>query len=272
MGLLGEIGSALWDFGSNLFKTGYNLYTNKRDFDYQKDLQQQIFEREDTAIQRRMEDLKAAGLNPNLANGQAASAGAVVSRSNTNDIDVGSMLDAQSAIQTIKGQKLQNKIANQEAKSNDIDLDLKKFQANFTKFKILADMGIPTSPYIEDGEFNLLLPDNQYVNPNDINYFKKLNAEAFKYENVVNDYLREGYALMNEQQKAAADVMLKNQQAHQISQSEQLELLKFMVNQDIDYKNLELAYDKLGLDSTKMFTNEFMKALPYILLFVSGGI
>lgn len=98
--------------GTDIFKLGYNIYTNKRDFDYQKALQQQIFEREDTAVQRRMADLQAAGLNPNLAAGSAAGAGAVVSRSNTNDL--GSALDTVQAINSIKAQKQQVKNAKVE--------------------------------------------------------------------------------------------------------------------------------------------------------------
>ena len=86
---------------AGLANTVYNFYTNKRDFDYQKALQQTMFEREDTAVQRRMADLQAAGINPNIAAGSAASAGSVVSRSNTNDVNMGTALDMVQALNNI---------------------------------------------------------------------------------------------------------------------------------------------------------------------------
>lgn len=46
---------------------------------YQKDLQNEIFRREDTSIARRVHDLKASGLSPVLAAGQGAGTGGIVS-------------------------------------------------------------------------------------------------------------------------------------------------------------------------------------------------
>lgn len=59
----------------------FNKDSYLRNFEYQKNLQKQLFGREDNAIQRRASDMEKAGLSKTLAAGDGAGAGPVVSTS-----------------------------------------------------------------------------------------------------------------------------------------------------------------------------------------------
>lgn len=63
--------------GFDALTTGYNIIAGQRAFRMQDKYNQALLEREDNAIQRRVKDLKAAGLSPVLAAGSPASASAV---------------------------------------------------------------------------------------------------------------------------------------------------------------------------------------------------
>lgn len=141
---VGEIISGVIGGLGSLFKTGYDIWSNNRDFDYQKNLQQEIFNREDTAVQRRMADLQAAGLNPNLAAGSAAGAGAVVGRSNTPSLSgnsIGTALDMASAVQQLRAQRKQNEILNNQKRESAAKADQAETQATADLAYLYTNLG-----------------------------------------------------------------------------------------------------------------------------------
>lgn len=77
-------GAASW-FGDNVLEP---ITHNKENWEYQKNLQEQIFNREDSAISRQAADLAANGMSKTLAAGSGgASAGAVVGAKRNSDLD-----------------------------------------------------------------------------------------------------------------------------------------------------------------------------------------
>lgn len=119
----------------NLVQGFANYGLQSANFDYQRALQQQIFNREDTSYQRQVADLEAAGLNKYAVAG-GANAGSVVStsapqmnfgfdsRSNPGQIvdTLRSVMQLKSMevgykeqLQSLKNQKIQNSILSQNS-------------------------------------------------------------------------------------------------------------------------------------------------------------
>lgn len=80
----------IFDAGSNILGDIYSIYNNERSYNYNKNLNNKIFEREDNALQRRTADALRAGLSPVFfgANTGAGSGGSV-SPQGFNDLQVG---------------------------------------------------------------------------------------------------------------------------------------------------------------------------------------
>lgn len=129
--MIGEIFSGAMNLAStyatnaaNNRVASQNLAFQKENLEYQKDLQQQIFEREDTAYQRKVNDLIAAGINPAVAaTGSGSNAGSVVNtqalhndmRYQAPQFNLGSLIDTFKSLKQIKSIEEQTNVAKQQA-------------------------------------------------------------------------------------------------------------------------------------------------------------
>lgn len=104
---------------SNAAGAVYDIWRDFRDFNYAKDVQQTVWDREDNAVQRRAADLQAAGMNPYMAAGSAAGAGSVVGHVGTSPRNIGSFLDASMALQQDKQAKIQTNILKNQKDISD---------------------------------------------------------------------------------------------------------------------------------------------------------
>lgn len=120
---------AIGDIATNIF----NYKQQQTAFDYQKTLNERIMEREDTALQRRMEDAKKAGVNPYAVVGQSAGAGGSVSAPNAPQMKSGGTIDAMrtalaaystvSEVQKRKQEVMNLEIENQNKQKEGLILD-----------------------------------------------------------------------------------------------------------------------------------------------------
>lgn len=199
-GLIGGILGGIADLG-NMFNNIY--YSNKnykmskeqnewnrgfseRQFQYAQDLQNRIFDREDTAVQRRVADLEGAGFNKLLSLGQGAQAGNIVSSNQASDMSAPQM--------NMRENKLDNTINMMSMVYNAMkqkqDISLSKTQED----KIRSDIGVNDSIAEKNrAEANNLNADTSYYSQrrNESNSNISRNNSYMNHLATQNDYLQQ---------------------------------------------------------------------------------
>lgn len=188
--------------GANTFQTNQaNLSMNQANIDYQKELNNQIFQREDTAYQRTMSDLTKAGLSASMAFGGTNGAGGSVSAPANSfamqTSQVGQILaQSDSILDTIaKGVEIQNGKKSLELLQSQIDKNNAETQNldPWNKYSLMLEH-FANSLDPNSADYSNIMKVSNYVKHfiMDNNLFSKLG-----YSDKVNDFLNDPETFIN---------------------------------------------------------------------------
>lgn len=127
--------SFAFDTGYGIINTERNWNAQKSNVAYQRRLQERLFQREDNAVQRRAADLKAAGINPLLAAGGAASSGQAVATTAPHGDKLDIMANAKMATD-ISMTKSQQELLNSQKLLTNAQADISRKTAELQQMTI----------------------------------------------------------------------------------------------------------------------------------------
>lgn len=117
--------NGLFNRNSSSDENSKNVQFQREKLAYDKQLQQQIFQREDTAYQRTADDMRAAGLNPLSMNGTNGAGEAIQTTAPQSDITSGQLNWDSSPLANIANEFYQNRALKEQTKGLELENALK---------------------------------------------------------------------------------------------------------------------------------------------------
>lgn len=142
-GSLGQSLSALILGGKNGYKNMQKSVFGTGLTDAQKEANEWTAQREDTAYQRSVADMQAAGLNPALMYGSAGSTSSSASTSPSDGASLSDMLGSATSLSQIQSMKVQNRVAQKQVDIAQQNADTARFNAETERMS--AEQGISES-------------------------------------------------------------------------------------------------------------------------------
>lgn len=137
---LGQLGLGIADTVLQNKAHKENLQHQKDLLDYQKATQREAWSREDNAVQRRVADLKAAGMNPLLAAGDSAATSSPiqVSAPHKEPVRMAQLMQSLEFAQRVRMERMEMKVRNQEIKESQARQEEIRAKASNTRLQNLS--------------------------------------------------------------------------------------------------------------------------------------